>query len=383
MRSDARGTVGKLLVWLSLAALSSGAAAAEERLLMEGRIKDQQVRILLDTGANVPFLLTPPAAAKLDVAVDAPPPAGNGAHLLAGFSRPEPMGLSPAFKPELVVLGILASDAEALEWDFDAVIGWPVLAANMLLYEPRQRNLFAQKLDVDRSGWAAFPIMDAVAIMDSNVLLFDAGKAGHSLPVMVDTGWSGGIQLSPARWKAWRAENPGMRHTLTSIYSPHFGLVVMEQALAKSISVGRAVFKNVLVTEIPPSRVQGSKEPEAVVGLAAFANHALLIDGPGRQMFIRPAAADAKPPSYNRLGAAFLPHTMAARVAAGSPAASADIRDGDILLKVDGLAPADYAARLPRHNAWDQPDGTLVRLTLMRDGAEIERQVVLQDFLRD
>ena len=74
---------------------------------------------------------------------------------------------------------------------------------------------------------------------------------------------------------------------------------------------------------------------------------------------------------------------MAARVAPGSPAAAGDIRDGDILVKIDGLQPAEYAARLRVHSVWEQPAGTAVRLALMREGAEIERRVVLQDFLAD
>lgn len=378
MRKDAARIVAKLLFWLGLGALWPAAAAGEDRILTEGRIKGQPVQFVLDTGVSLPLLLTPPAAAKLGVSVDRPPPAGvGGAHMLAGFSKPVPIGLPPAFEPEQAVLGILASDAQGLEWDFDAIIGWPGFAANMLLYEPRQRALFGQRLDVDTSGWAAFPIMD------SNVLVFDAGGDGKPLPVTVDTGWSGGIQLSSALWKSWRTANPGLRHTLTTHYSPSFGLVVMEQVLAESIAVGTAVFSNVLVSEAPPSDARGSLEPEALVGLAAFGNHALLIDGPGRKLFVRPAAAGAQPPSYNRLGATFLPGTMAARVAPGSPAAAGDIRDGDILVKIDGLQPAEYAARLRVHSVWEQPAGTAVRLALMREGAEIERRVVLQDFLAD
>ena len=72
---------------------------------------------------------------------------------------------------------------------------------------------------------------------------------------------------------------------------------------------------------------------------------------------------------------------MAAKVAPGSPAAGADIDDGDILLKIDSLSPGEYAARLREHNVWEQPAGTSVLLTLKRGDAEIERRVVLQDYL--
>lgn len=256
MRRDVSWIVGKLLLWLTLGASWSAAAAGEDRISTEGRIKDQPVLFVLDTGVSLPLLLTPPAAAKLGISVDRPPPAGvGGAHILAGFSKPVPIGLPPAFEPEQAVFGILASDAQGLEWDFDAIIGWPGFASNMLLYEPGQRTLFDPRLDVDRSGWAAFPILD------SNVLVFDAGSEGKPFPVMVDTGWSGGVQLSPAQWKAWRAANPGRRYTLTTHYSPSFGLVVMEQVLAESIQLGAAVLSNVLVSEAPMSEARGSLEP--------------------------------------------------------------------------------------------------------------------------
>jgi hypothetical protein len=375
MRGSLSQVVGGLLLWLAFGICGSAPAAGEERILTEGRIKGQPVMFVLDTGASLPLLLTPPAAAKLGITADVPPPAGvEGAHILAGFSKPVPIGLPPAFEPETVALGILAPDPQSLEWDVDAVIGWPALMGNRLLYEPGRNTLFGTRLEVDKSGWRPFPILDA------NVLIFDAGGE-KPLPVMVDTGWSGGVMLPPPYWQAWRKQNPGLRHTLITHYSPAFGLVVLEQYLAPRMAIGGAVFTNVMVSEAPSSEARGNRESEAVLGLAAFANHALLVDTVAKQVFIRSSGDRPRLPSYNRLGATFLPATMAAKVAPGSPAAGADITDGDVLLKIDGLSPGEYASRLREHNVWEQPAGTSILLTLRRGNAEIERRVVLQDYL--
>lgn len=137
------------------------------------------------------------------------------------------------------------------------------------------------------------------------------------------------------------------------------------------------------MSEAPPHEASGSIPPAASVGLAAFFNHDLFIDGPARKIHIGPANRDTVLPNYNRLGATFVPGTMAAIVATGSPAAQADIQNGDVLIAIEGLAPGDYAARLAVHSVWEQPAGTSITLTLDRGEKRISRRVVLRDFLNE
>ena len=87
-------------------------------------------------------------------------------------------------------------------------------------------------------------------------------------------------------------------------------------------------------------------------------------------------------PAYNRLGASFGPD-MSARVADNSPAAEADIRDGDVLVAINGQTPEAYAATVTGYHVWEQPAGTTVRLALRREVEIIERRVTLRDFLTD
>lgn len=339
------------IVALALAIACGPVAAEEHRIVTEARINGQPARLVLDTGVSFPLAIPDRAASKYALKRDEDRPVeGAAAQILTGFSRPARIELPPAFIAEDAAFAILTDAPESLEWGFDAIVGWPGMSRNQLHYD-KTRGIVRLGTDLRPAArkMAAFPTLE------SNVLVFDAGAKGKPVPVMIDTGWSGGVQLSPDLWKAWRARDPGRPHTLISHFSPSFGLVVMEQVLAPRLEIGSAVFANVLVSEAPPSDTRGSVPPQAVLGLAAFANHELLIDGIAGLVRIAPPAGPAAAPAYNRLGATFVPGSMAARVAPGSPAAAADIRDGDVLLEIDGMPPEEYAAKIAVHNVWEQP----------------------------
>lgn len=354
-----------------------GAQAEEHRLRTDGRINGLSARLVLDTGVSFPLATPKRAMPKFGLSMDSGRSVDpSAAAVIQGFSKPVRIELAPAYVAEDAVFAILEDGPETIDWDMDAVIGWPGMASNQLHYSRRKQIvLFGQHIQLDMRGWATFPILN------SNVLVFDAGGKGQPLPVLIDTGWSGGVQLSPELWKAWRTQNGGRVHTLFSFFSPASGFAVKEQVFARRIRIGNATFSNVLVSEAPPHEASGSIPPVASLGLAAFANHELLIDGASRKVHIAPADEAAVIPDYNRLGATFMPGTMTATVAAGSPAAAADLRDGDVLIAIDGLAPADYASKLTTHSVWEQPAGTAVTLTLDRAGQRITRRVVLQNFL--
>jgi hypothetical protein len=351
--------------------------AEEHRIVTDGRVNGRPARLVLDTGVSFPLAIAERAMAKFDLQRDEERPVDQAtAHVLSGFSKGVRIELPPAYAVENAAFAILGDGPDSLEWDFDAIIGWPGMAGNQLLYDRRKGVLrIGQALETAAKDATTFPVLE------SNVLVFDAGEKGKPLPVLIDTGWSGGVQLSPALWKAWRAQNADRPHTVATLFSPSFGLVVLEQVLAPRLEIGTAVFSNVLVSEAPPSDARGSVPPAAVLGLAAFANHELLIDGISRKIHVAPAGPSAAIPAYNRLGATFRPGDMTARVAPRSPAADAGVRDGDVLVAIDSQPPEVYVAKLVTHSAWEQPAGTAITLTLNRAGERITRRVVLRKFL--
>lgn len=369
--------VSFLILVLALSWGGGAARAGERRLVTEGRINGRPARLVLDTGVSFPLAMPKRAMPKFSLAIDGGRSVdASAAHVIKGFSKPVRIELAPAYVAEDAVFAILEDGAETIDWDFDALIGWPGMDNNQLHYSRRKGIvLLGQHIQLEMQGWATFPMLD------SNILVFDAGDKDRPLPVSIDTGWSGGIQLSPELWKAWRAQNGDRVHTFVSFFSPASGFAVREQVFARRIQIGKATFSNVLVSEAPPDEASGSIPPAATLGLAAFANRELLIDGVSRRVHVAPADAAEVLPDYNRLGATFMPRAMTAKVAPGSPAAAAGVKDGDMLVAIDGLTPMDYAANLVTQSAWEQPEGTVVELTLDRAGQRITRRVVLQNFL--
>jgi S1-C subfamily serine protease len=70
---------------------------------------------------------------------------------------------------------------------------------------------------------------------------------------------------------------------------------------------------------------------------------------------------------------------LIAHVIPGTPAALADIRNGDVLVSVDGRPAADWWN--DPNATWNLPPGTKVELNLQRGNAVIHRTVIAQDIL--
>ncbi|UAL10614.1 PDZ domain-containing protein [Caulobacter segnis] len=362
-----------------MAVIATGSAArAEVRLSLDGWVDGKPTRFMLDTGLSYSLAAFPDGAARLGLTVAEPPPSGDSAsvlmrglssarRILISKSSPEAQGVFVLFKsaPEGLVPGR----------DFDAMIGWATIEANVLYYAPgRGVARFDRAIPMDLSAGQAF------RLIDSNVAVLDAGAPASPLPVMIDTGSNAGVQLSSALWIAWLKAHPEQPMTLHSSYSPATEAIVTPQAFASVLRLGRLTLRNVLVSELPASRHYGAVPPEAIIGLDVFANQDLYLDGPGKTVVLLPPERPT-PVVYNRLGAAFTPPGFVARVATASPASRAGILDGDVLVRLDGLAPEAYAARVDAPSVWMQPSGTTIALTLRRGQTLIERQVVLEDFL--
>lgn len=355
------------LAWLFHAG-TGHAQAGDERLAVSGTIAGQPATFILDTANQQGFVIAEADARRFGLQADRQPP--PEAVLFEAISKPVEVIL-PGGHTRQVDFAIL-KETGAPGFGLDALIGWPVLKAYVMHYD-RQRRILAIGSDVQPQ------LADgrSVPIVPSHDLVFDAGTGDDPLPVLLDSGWSGGVMLSAPLWAEWRRDNPQLPHTYGSTYWFATGYVELEQVLAKELRLGRVTLTNVLVSPLP----DGLTETAAMIGLAAFANHVLVVDGPGGSIWIGEASASRAMPAYNRLGATFGPD-MSARVASNSPAAEADIRDGDILVEIDGQAPDAYAATVEGH-VWAQPASTAIQLTLRRESEIVRRRVTLRDFLTD
>jgi hypothetical protein len=359
------GLLGALVCVLQ--AIAGHAQAGDERWAASGTIAGQPATFALDTGAQWPFVITAADSRRFGLEVDreAPPEAA----LFEAISKPVEV-VPPGGQAQAVSFAIL-KETGSPSLGLDAIIGWPVLKAYVTHYD-RQLGVLTIGPDVQPRLANARPF----PIVPRNDLVFDAGTAGEPFPVLLDTGDSDGVMLSELLWTEWRRDNAELPSTYAWSYWLETGWVVRELVLARELRLGHLTLKNVLVSPLPEG---GSWDTAAVIGLTAFGNHALIVDGPGGRVLIGEPTASLVMPAYNRLGASFGPD-MGARVADNSPAADADIRDGDILVAINAQTPDSYAAAVNGH-VWAQPAGTTVHLTLRRESEIIERRVTLRDFL--
>lgn len=363
---------------LAVAALFSGlltSARADERITFQAEVNGKPARFMVDTGASALLTATAEGARRLDLTiayedVRTGPLAGK----FLGISAPVRVTL-PGGGGRNAVFQVLQPPPEHVDFGFDAIWGWPGVKHRIFHYAPGKGLRLDPSSPVDLSRAQLFPL-----VPDANVAVFDAnGGGGETLPVLVDTGSTAGVELAAPLWNAWRTANPDHPVTLIGRYSPATGPVVSEQAFVKRLELGALVLNNVMVTELPASQVTGTVQAKALLGLDVFKNQGLWIDGEGGRLAFLPSPSS--PVLYNRGGVSFPPPAMAAVVSPNGPASQAGVEKGDILLAVDGVELAAYAARVATASIWQQAPGTVLSLTLRRGDQKIERRVVLEDFL--
>jgi C-terminal processing protease CtpA/Prc len=118
--------------------------------------------------------------------------------------------------------------------------------------------------------------------------------------------------------------------------------------------------------------------------MAALWNMDIIIDGKHKVVYMHPGTALARPYNHNRAGAAFIPDEYKSKnyiawVIEGGPAYLSGIRDGDVLLKIDGVG-LDKAENVNRQ--FLGPAGKKIDLTLKRGDYTFTTTVELKDILQ-
>ena len=124
----------------------------------------------------------------------------------------------------------------------------------------------------------------------------------------------------------------------------------------------------------------------ATLGLEALRHLDLVVDGKHGVAYVRPLEASLSDYHY-RAGVAFVPEDLQhpkadrfARVLEGTPAYEAGIRNGDVLLKVNGRSWTELPEG-PNDVSMQHPPGTSVAFTVRRGGTTFTATVVLQELL--
>ncbi len=347
------------------------------------KINGQPVRIALDTGAET-FLIFRPVAERLGLKFSNPQADPKTPSGLTPVGWTDPVKLQIGASGGMAELAVVEMPADA-ELDIDGVLGWAQLQDSFFTLDAVSGKLLSAtrgNVPGPASAWQQLPVRKK-----SDVLVLEIpGQNDQPGGIKLDTGSLTGVNLAPAKWREWRAAHPTAPTTLDAYYSPSSaGLIVREVAWAEKLTVGPLTLTDVTVEEADAtfSTVPGYV---ATLGLAALRRQTIVVDGEGGMAYFSRQQIPAKPFPHNRLGALFVPgdrphEPLVAHVAAGSPADEAGIRNGDVLLKVDGDDATKWQMFPYPKGESKFPAVTKLGLTLKRGDKEFTVTVTLRDIL--
>ncbi|MDB6066332.1 MAG: hypothetical protein JWR26_2540 [Pedosphaera sp.] len=381
MRKRARIVLG---LWLLTGLLCGiGVGRGEERIWLQSEINGKTVRLAFDTGANY-SILTESAAERLGLKVHMPSDGmkmGAPDIIAIGISEKCSLLLGTNLAQDVFAVLRFPKEVAKLE-DFDGLVGWQRMKNSIIFMEPSlNRMTILGSLPKDAGTWIKFPISANLDIL----ALEEPIKGRHKPVIVLDTGDSDGVSLSPNGWREWKAIHSSQQATLTRYYTPNVGVLVKEVVWADRFSIGPLELADVPLMEASPGEVQAAALPyyQATLGLAALHGMEIIIDGKHGMVYFRPTKRPAPPYKHNRLGAVFVADGSGTKdrkgsVIDGSLAYLAGVRNGDVLLQIDHI---DIEKADAVRGRFDEPAGTKMELTLKRGERVFTTSVELKNII--
>ena len=372
------------VVVLAVALAQQTVAQTDERLWIAAKVNGQPVRLAFDTGSSH-LLLFRKGASRLGLRVTNAPPDVKLNPGEVPMGRTEPCRLAIESDPEFSISFGVVDVPPVLDRVCDGLIGWGALSPGIIEINARA-GVVSQLTNVppEAADWLTLRIQT-----NSNTLRLEVPGPNPFL-IAVDTGSPQGVQLSPARWREWRAGHPHQPATEHADFVPASGLVVGDEVWADEISVGPLTLTEVPLIEASKTDIGlGGADYQATLGLTAMKRVDIILDGKKGNAYLRPRKGPPLPYQHNRLGAVFTPVSLdggdlLAHVAEGSPAEKAGVRNGDLLLKIDDTDVTRWHSDpsiLPLSRFWERPAGTKLELTCRRGQNTVKFSVVLADIL--
>lgn len=366
-----------LLVWTNL-------AQADERIWMEAKVNGKPARLCFDTG-SCELILNSKGASRLGLKFTPPPQinATNHSQIPAGITEACDLEFGGS---RMRTMFLVVEPPSALNLTHDGSVGWQAFANQMIRIDASGASvtqLFS--LPEDLQTWTKFTVRTNNCIVG----LEFTGSAGGLSVICVDTGVPFGVILRPQSWSQWKAAHKKQAMTLSAYYMLGAGLVVTEEMWAKDLSLGSLSLTDVPVMEANRVNVAAGGEGFAAnIGLAALKRLDFIIDGKNQTAYLRSKATPSPAYSHNCLGAVFTPRDLVhlqgedlvARVVDGSPAFEAGIRDGDVLLKYNGIDTTKWLSQ-PTVVPNFQAAGETIELTLARGKETFTVKVSLKPIL--
>jgi hypothetical protein len=378
-----RGSIAILSSILLL--LSSYASRADDRIWIDGKINYQNVHFAFDTGASKTGIWRS-VANRLNLKIQNPPAnyvpiAGKTIAGKTEKCRLELLG-------NILQTGIMVFDLPYdLQPDCDGVVGWTWLIEARYEMNARWGSLKAVSDSPNQAeGWLKCPIKTNSDILRLEMPVRDSPP----LIMEVDTGSERGICLNARLWQEWLAKSTNHAVTLDSYYFPSVGFVVCKEGWASELHEGALNLTKVPVAEASPMELSigGPEQCDIIIGMAALRRLDFVVDGPNQVAFLRPTKqfTPSRSYNYNRLGAAFVPRDaksddIVAAVLERTPAYEAGLRNGDVLLKIDGLEVEGWRTNTSVLARIWAPVGTQLELTLRRNAETFKTKVKLRDIV--
>jgi len=352
-----------LIVGVYLLFVVCSVAWGQNRLTVDTKINGKDAVFAFDTGANLSLVLFKQTVERFSLNTSE-----QEQKKIAHFELEID---NSTYKTEALVI-----DSPPI--DIDGLIGLPVLQGKVWAVQWNTRTLAqVQSVPEQASGWIQINLATNVPI-----LAFAHGMQGKDL-IFIDTGDSGGVSLSAARWKQWLKEYPDAPMTLDGAWSPAYGgISVVRQSWSDRLNLGALTIPSTTV------RRAAHKWPrlEAVIGLEALSHYEVILDLKESRIYLKMRDGDYIEPEYNRLGATFVPKSLdsvelVAKVLTNSPGYRCGIRNGDILLRVDDVDMTKWRndPDIWKRRFWYAEPGTQYNLELKRNGKRIDLHVTLEE----
>lgn len=307
---------------LAIAAYYATIGKAEDNLVVFTpiTINGVEARFAIDTGSDSSALFKV-AARRFGITLES---GSNSTQCSIGIG-------TKIFKNQQVII----MESPPVGASFDGILGWDQLEKLIFEFDWDNRHVtFHDKLPPSVADWRFVKIRT-----NATPLILENEKDGGDGIVLIDSGSESGVGLSAELWKQWQSKHVDSPTTLSAVWNFHDGPVVLRQSWANEIKVGPLKVERVLIEEATPLYTSLPKF-DAIVGTAALCQYKVVVDGPARTLYLSTHQGCEVKPSYNRIGAVFIPDDSGANIAhvvTGSPAHRAGIRDGDTLRSVNGV----------------------------------------------
>lgn len=369
--------VSALLLFLGMASL------AGDRLIIEGKVNGNSVRLMFDTGSETSCLFRK-AAQRLGISFTEPrkeQAQNRNGRVSIGWTEEVCLSLGDA--EQKTRLG-LVDDLLNLDIWADGVIAWADVTNDVILISANDMQVSVlDALPVNIEEWAKWRLRG-----DSRCLAVEVPVAdGERKYVYIDTGMGDGVELGDKQWKRWRSENPNAPVTMRAYYTPSDGILVSEQCWARNFSLGNLSVPDTPIAPSAPGLAFAMKDHAAVLGLFALTRFDVILDNKSGFAYMKRKVNATSEFHYNKTGAVFAPtkincDDLVAHVIKATPAYEAGVRNGDILLKIDDLDVTKWRTDpnvLPLSRFFARSAGTQLQLVLEKDGKPYTVKVILKD----